>query len=191
MITTAPRTLRFSLALAGAMLLASPLAAQESASTETPIATMELSGGTVTIALRPDLAPGHVERITTLANSGFYDGLTFHRVIAGFMAQTGDPLGNGTGGSDLPDLRAEFSQESFVTGTLGMARQGDPFVDSANSQFFIVTADSPHLNGSYTLFGEVIEGMEHVLAIPAGTGGNGRVVGEPERIVSFRVDTAE
>ena len=189
MITTATRTLSLSLALTGAMLMPAPLAAQDA--TENPIATLELAGGTVTIELRQDLAPGHVERITTLANSGFYDGLTFHRVIAGFMAQTGDPLGNGTGGSDLPDLAAEFNQESFVTGTLGMARKGDPFVDSANSQFFIVTADSPHLNGSYTLFGEVIEGMEHVLAIAPGTGGNGAVVGDREQIISLRVETAE
>jgi len=154
-----------------------------------PVAVLELANGTVEIALREDLAPNHVERITTLANDGFYDGLAFHRVIANFMAQTGDPLGNGTGGSDLPDLAAEFSSEPFVRGTVGMARAASP--DSANSQFFIVTANAPHLNGGYTLFGEVISGMEFVDAIKLGTGPNGMVDGEPDRIVSLRVTPSE
>ncbi|WP_404404106.1 peptidylprolyl isomerase [Pelagibacterium halotolerans] len=150
-----------------------------------PIATLELEDGTVTIALRPDLAPEHVARITELANSGFYDGLKFHRVIEGFMAQTGDPLGNGTGGSDLPDLDAEFSDAPFVRGTLGMARTMDP--NSANSQFFIVTADAPHLNGQYTLFGEVIDGMEYIDQIEKGDARANGMVEDPDTIVSLRV----
>lgn len=152
---------------------------------DAPIATLTLESGEVTIALRPDLAPAHVERITELANSGFYDGLNFHRVIEGFMAQTGDPLGNGTGGSDLPDLAAEFSNEPFVRGTLGMARSMNP--NSANSQFFIVTADAPHLNGQYTLFGNVISGMELVDELEKGDPRANGVVENPDIMVSLRV----
>ena len=124
------------------------------------------SGGDVVIKLRPDLAPGHVERIRTLANSGFYDGVTFHRVIPGFMAQGGDPTGRGTGGSDLPDLKAEFSREPHVRGTCSMARTPDP--NSANSQFFICFDDAGFLDGQYTVWGEVESGMEHVDALPKG-----------------------
>ncbi|WP_375142867.1 peptidylprolyl isomerase [Pelagibacterium sp. 26DY04] len=152
---------------------------------DTPIATLMLESGEVTIALRPDLAPEHVSRITELANSGFYDGLKFHRVIDGFMAQTGDPLGNGTGGSDLPDLAAEFSNEPFVRGTLGMARSMDP--NSANSQFFIVTADSPHLNGQYTLFGHVVSGMELIDGLEKGPASANGAVANPDIMVSLRV----
>lgn len=150
-----------------------------------PVATLTLESGDVTIALRPDLAPEHVARITELANSGFYDGLTFHRVIEGFMAQTGDPLGNGTGGSDLPDLAAEFSSEPFTRGTVGMARSMSP--NSANSQFFIVTADAPHLNGQYTLFGNVIGGMELVDQLEKGDPRANGVVTNPDIMVSLRV----
>ena len=152
---------------------------------DAPIATITLESGDVVVALRPDLAPEHVARFTELANSGFYDGLVFHRVIEGFMAQTGDPRGDGTGGSDLPDLAAEFSQESFTRGTLGMARSMDP--NSANSQFFIVTADAPHLNGQYTLFGDVIEGMEHVDDIEQGDPRANGAVENPDIMVSVRV----
>ncbi len=124
------------------------------------------SGGDVVIKLRPDLAPGHVERITTLAKQGFYDGVVFHRVIPGFMAQGGDPTGTGMGGSDLPDIKAEFNAESHVRGVCSMARSSNP--NSANSQFFICFDDAGFLNGQYTAWGNVIEGMEHVDALPKG-----------------------
>ena len=124
------------------------------------------SGGDVVIRLRPDLAPGHVERIKSLATSGFYDGVTFHRVIPGFMAQGGDPTGRGTGGSDLPDLKAEFSREPHDRGTCSMARTNDP--NSANSQFFICFGDAGFLDGQYTVWGEVESGMEHVDSLPKG-----------------------
>ena len=122
---------------------------------------IELKSGRVVIALRPDLAPKHVERIKMLARKGFYDGIVFHRVLNGFMAQTGDPTGTGMGGSDLGNLPAEFSRtERYMRGTVGMARTQDP--NSANSQFFIMFAEAPGLNGQYTIWGRVVEGMEHV-----------------------------
>ena len=124
------------------------------------------SGGDVVIRLRPDLAPEHVERITTLANQGFYDGVKFHRVIPGFMAQGGDPTGTGMHGSDLPDLPAEFSDEPHVRGTCSMARAQNP--NSANSQFFICFDDARFLDGQYTVWGQVESGMEHVDALPKG-----------------------
>ena len=124
------------------------------------------SGGDVVIKLRPDLAPGHVERITDLASSGFYDGVKFHRVIPGFMAQGGDPTGTGMHGSDKPDLSAEFSSEPHVRGTVSMARKGDP--NSANSQFFICFGDAGFLDNQYTVWGEVESGMEYVDALPVG-----------------------
>ena len=129
--------------------------------------TFSLStGGDVAIKLRPDLAPGHVERITDLARSGFYDGVKFHRVIPGFMAQGGDPTGTGMHGSDKPDLKAEFSSEPHVRGTVSMARKGDP--DSANSQFFICFDDAGFLDNQYTVWGEVESGMKYVDALPVG-----------------------
>jgi len=129
--------------------------------------TFNLStGGDVVIKLRPDLAPGHVERISDLASSGFYDGVVFHRVIPGFMAQGGDPTGTGTGGSDRPNLKAEFSSEPHVRGTCSMARSSNP--DSANSQFFICFSDARFLDNQYTVWGEVESGMEHVDALPVG-----------------------
>jgi peptidylprolyl isomerase len=146
---------------------------------------LELKDGTVEIRLRPDLAPNHVERIKTLARQGFYDGIVFHRVIEGFMAQTGDPTGTGTGGSDLPDLKAEFSPRPFERGVLGMARTSDP--DSANSQFFIMFASAPHLNGQYTVFGEVTKGMDLVDNIRRGDPARGGQVSDPDRIVSLKV----
>jgi peptidylprolyl isomerase len=123
-------------------------------------------GGDVVIKLRPDLAPGHVERITGLANEGFYDGVVFHRVIPGFMAQGGDPSGSGMGGSDKPDLKAEFNAEPHVRGTCSMARTQDP--NSANSQFFICLDDARFLDKQYTVWGQVESGMEHVDALPKG-----------------------
>ncbi|WP_196258363.1 peptidylprolyl isomerase [Pelagibacterium limicola] len=164
-----------------------PMIAQAEIPADTPVAALTLADGEVLIALRPDLAPNHVARITELANSGFYDGIVFHRVIPGFMAQTGDPTGTGTGGSDLPNLEAEFSNANFTRGTVGMARSANP--NSANSQFFIVTADSPHLNGQYTLFGNVISGMELVDNIKQGDQRANGVVDDPDAMISLRVAT--
>jgi peptidylprolyl isomerase len=124
------------------------------------------TGGDVVIRLRPDLAPGHVARITELANEGFYDGVVFHRVIPGFMAQGGDPSGTGMGGSDKPNLKAEFNAEPHVRGVCSMARTNDP--NSANSQFFICFDDATFLDRQYTVWGQVVEGMEHVDALPKG-----------------------
>jgi len=148
---------------------------------------MDLKTGPVKIKLRPDLAPKHVERITTLANKGFYDGVVFHRVIPDFMAQTGDPTGTGTGGSDLPDLKAEFSAEKHKRGTVSMARKGTP--DSANSQFFICFGDAPWLDRQYTVWGEVVEGMDHVDAIKkGGEHNNGAISGQPDKILKMRAE---
>ena len=146
---------------------------------------MELEGGTVTIALRPDIAPNHAERLKTLARQGFYDGVPFHRVIAGFMAQTGDPTGTGMGGSDLPDLNAEFSDVHFGRGIVGMARAQDP--DSANSQFFIMYGDVPQLDGQYTVIGEVVSGMDAVDAIKKGDEAKNGMVDGPDKIISLKV----
>jgi peptidyl-prolyl cis-trans isomerase B (cyclophilin B) len=140
---------------------------------------LETTKGRVVIELRPDLAPGHVERIKTLANQGFYDGVPFHRVIEGFMAQTGDPTGTGAGGSDLPDLRAEFNAEPHVRGTCSMARTSAPH--SANSQFFICFGDARFLDKQYTVWGKVVEGMENVDKIK-----RGEPVRDPDKIVSAR-----
>jgi peptidylprolyl isomerase len=146
---------------------------------------LELKDGRVVIELLPDLAPRHVERVKTLARQGFYDGTVFHRVIEGFMAQGGDPTGTGTGGSDLGNLPAEFTrQRGFVRGTVGAARTGDP--NSANSQFYIMFAPAPHLDGQYTIWGQVTEGMEHIDAIKRGSGGSG-MVSNPDKIVSMKV----
>ena len=124
------------------------------------------TGGDVVIRLRPDLAPGHVARITELANEGFYDGVVFHRVIPGFMAQGGDPSGTGMGGSDKPNLKAEFNDEPHVRGVCSMARTMEP--NSANSQFFICFDDATFLDRQYTVWGQVVEGMEFVDALPKG-----------------------
>jgi len=148
---------------------------------------LEIEHGTVTIALRPDLAPKHVEQIKALARRGFYDNTPFHRVIEGFMAQGGDPTGTGTGGSDLPDLEAEFSQPSvarFLRGTVGAARTQNP--NSANSQFFIMFAPASSLDGQYTIWGQVTAGMEAVDRIKRGAGMSGIVQG-PDRIRSMKV----
>jgi peptidylprolyl isomerase len=130
--------------------------------------TLDTGNGTgdVVIKLRPDLAPGHVARITELAKDGFYDGVVFHRVIPGFMAQGGDPTGTGMGGSDKPDIKAEFSSEPHVRGVCSMARASNP--NSANSQFFICFDDATFLDRQYTVWGQVTSGMEHVDALPKG-----------------------
>jgi peptidyl-prolyl cis-trans isomerase B (cyclophilin B) len=148
---------------------------------------MDLKTGPVKVKLRPDLAPNHVARITELANQGFYDGVVFHRVIPDFMAQTGDPTGTGSGGSDLPDLKAEFSNEAHKRGTVSMARTSNP--NSANSQFFICFADAPWLDRQYSVWGEVVEGMEHVDSIKkGGEHNNGAISGEPDKILKMRVE---
>ena len=156
---------------------------------------LKLKNGDVKIKLFPDVAPKHVERITLLANEGKYDNVVFHRVIDGFMAQTGDvKFGNsssndydirraGTGGSDLPDLKAEFNELPHDRGTLSMARSTDP--NSANSQFFICFEPAPYLDRNYTVFGKVIEGMEYVDQIKKGDGPNG-AVSKPDKIISFK-----
>ena len=146
---------------------------------------MDLKTGPVKIKLRPDLAPNHVARIKGLANKGFYDGVVFHRVIPGFMAQTGDPTGTGSGGSDLPDLKAEFSSESHKRGTVSMARTSNP--NSANSQFFICFDEAPWLDKQYTVWGHVVEGMDHIDAIKkGGEHNNGEISGAPDKIVKMR-----
>ena len=148
--------------------------------------TIDLKTGPVKIKLRPDLAPNHVARVKELANAGFYDGLPFHRVIPGFMAQTGDPTGTGSGRSDKPNLKAEFSKEPHVRGTCSMARSSSP--NSANSQFFICFADAPWLNGQYTVWGQVTDGMDHVDAIKkGGEHNNGAISGEPDKMLKVRV----
>jgi peptidylprolyl isomerase len=145
---------------------------------------IELEWGRVVVEMRPDLAPKHVARIKQLARQKFYDGIVFHRVIPGFMAQTGDPEGNGTGGSGIK-LQAEFSNEKHVRGVTSMARARDP--DSADSQFFIMLADSPHLDGQYTIWGKVTAGMEHIDRIKKGSQYNNGAVDNPDKMVTVRV----
>jgi peptidylprolyl isomerase len=155
-----------------------------------------LKDGDVTIALRPDLAPKHVAQIKKLVREGAYDNVAFHRVIGGFMAQTGDvqfgdmesgydPNMVGTGGSELPDIPAEFSSAHFERGTVGMARSADP--DSANSQFFIMFAPAPHLNGGYTVVGQVESGMELVDKIKKGDAADNGAVENPDRMIKVRI----
>ena len=146
---------------------------------------MTLKNGDVIIELFPDVAPKTVAQIKALARQGFYDGTPFHRVIEGFMAQGGDQTGTGTGASKLPNVPLEPSQRHFVRGVAGMARASDP--NSGNSQFFIMFAPAPSLDGQYTVWGRVIGGMEHVDQIKRGTGPNGQVVGEPDKIIRMRV----
>jgi cyclophilin family peptidyl-prolyl cis-trans isomerase len=145
---------------------------------------MDVPAGRVVIELRPDLAPKTVAHIKELTRRGFYDGLTFHRVIDGFMAQTGDPKGNGSGGSGQ-NVKAEFNQAHFVRGTVGLARANDP--DSGDSQFFICFKPSPFLDGNYTIFGQVASGMEHVDAIKKGDASRNGQVTNPDRILRMQV----
>ncbi|MBX6427115.1 MAG: peptidylprolyl isomerase [Variibacter sp.] len=148
------------------------------------IVQIDTTKGRITVALRPDLAPRHVERIKALANEKFYDNAPFHRVIEGFMAQTGDGArGDGTGKSKYPDLPAEFSDVPFRRGVVGMARAANP--NSANSQFFIMFADAPHLDGQYTVVGQVISGMDVVDKLK-----RGEPVRDPDRILQMRVGAA-
>ena len=145
---------------------------------------LDLKDGRVVIELRPDLAPNHVARIKQLSRAGFYDGIVFHRVIAGFMAQTGDPTGTGAGGSELPNLQAEFSSKKHVRGIVSMARSSNP--NRANSQFFIVYKDASWLDNQYTVWGRVTSGMEFVDNIRKGHPQSGEV-DDPDKIVSMRV----
>ena len=146
---------------------------------------MDTKDGRVTIRLRPDLAPKHVERVKMLSREHFYDGTPFHRVIEGFMAQGGDPTGTGSGGSKYPDLPAEFTtQTKFLRGTVGAARTGNP--NSANSQFYIMFAPASHLDGQYTIWGQVVSGMDVIDKIKRGTGGGG-TVSSPDKIIRMQV----
>jgi len=145
---------------------------------------LDVPAGRVVIALRPDLAPNHVARIKELAREGFYDGIVFHRVIDGFMAQTGDPKGNGTGGSGQ-NLAAEFSKEKHVRGTASMARAQSP--DSADSQFFICFAPAPFLDGQYTIWGQVTEGMDVVDQIKKGDEAQNGMVANPDKIKKMQI----
>lgn len=156
--------------LGGLVIAMTPPASAEAGLDPENTLVIELETGTVTVQLLPEIAPKHVARVKELAREGFYDGVVFHRVIPGFMAQTGDPTGTGTGGSSKPDLPAEFSKEPFERGTIGAARTQNP--NSANSQFFICFAAAPHLNGQYTVWGRVVDGMELV---------DGLAKGEPPR----------
>jgi len=155
----------FSLVLFAGMLLMAESNDVQAASKENTL-YLDLKYGRVTIALRPDVAPKHVARIKKLTREGFYDGIVFHRVIKGFMAQSGDPTGTGTGGSKYPDIPAEFSSVPYVRGTLGMARSSNP--NSANSQFFITFRSTEFLDGKYTVWGKVVDGMDLVDKIAKG-----------------------
>jgi peptidylprolyl isomerase len=170
-------------ALALPLLAATAVGAATGDSANTVV--MTLKNGKVVIRLHPDWAPKHVAQIETLVKRGFYDGIVFHRVIPGFMAQTGDPTGTGEGGSDLPNLPAEFNKTHFKRGIVGMARTQDP--NSANSQFFICFGDAGFLDGQYTAFGEVVSGMDVVDKIKAGTEANNGQVTNPDKIITMRM----
>jgi peptidylprolyl isomerase len=185
MITRRRRLVFTSLAIPA--VLKGLMMAEDAEAQPTPENTLnlDLKDGRVVIELRPELAPKHVAQIKTLASRGFYDNTPFHRVIEGFMAQGGDPTGTGTGGSDLPNLPAEFSTSArFVRGTCGMARSQNP--NSANSQFFIMFAPSPSLDGQYTIWGRVISGMDAVDKIKRGDQARNGVVTGPDRVVRMR-----
>jgi peptidylprolyl isomerase len=183
------KTDRRSFVAAGSALVLSPLLLSQNvkAQADDPQNTvfLDTKDGRVTIRLRPDLAPKHVAQIKTLVSQGFYDGIVFHRVIDGFMAQTGDPTGTGMGGSKLPNIPAEFNQAPFRRGTLGMARANDP--NSANSQFFICFAEAAFLNGNYTVFGEVVSGMEVVDKIKKGAANANGQVQNPDKIIKMQL----
>ena len=175
---------RRSLVLAASLAAAFP-AAGLAAGAEPHTLYLDTKDGRVVIKLRADLAPKHVAQIETLAKRHFYDGIVFHRVIDGFMAQTGDPTGTGMGKSDLPNIPAEFSKEKFVRGTLGMARSQNP--DSANSQFFICLAPARYLEEQYTVIGEVVSGMDVVDKIKKGDKADNGKVSNPDKIIKLRL----
>ena len=170
---------------AGAALGTVPARAADDANT----VVMTTKDGKITIQLEPSLAPNHVKQIEALVKDHFYDGIVFHRVIGGFMAQTGDPTGTGTGGSKLPDLKAEFTATPFTRGTLGMARSSSP--DSANSQFFICLGDAPFLNNQYTVVGHVTSGMDVVDKIKKGASDDNGKVTNPDKIVTMRMASSK
>jgi peptidylprolyl isomerase len=176
---------KLATAIAAALMFLTAPALAQTADPENTL-LLQLKDGTVTIQLRPDLAPNHVARLKELTRKGFYDGVVFHRVIAGFMAQTGDPTGTGSGGSDLPDLNAEFTNTHFGRGVIGMARTNDP--NSANSQFFIMYDDASSLDGQYTVFGEVVSGMEFVDNIKKGDEADNGMVTDPDKIISAKIE---
>jgi cyclophilin family peptidyl-prolyl cis-trans isomerase len=173
------------LAVLALMLFTVAPAAAQPASDPSNTVYLQTKDGRVTIRLRPDLAPKHVEQVKALTKRGFYDGIVFHRVIPGFMAQTGDPTGTGTGGSDLPNIPAEFTQEPFKRGSVGMARSQSP--NSANSQFFICYEGCGSLTGQYTLFGEVVSGMDVVDKIKKGSAADNGQVTNPDKIVKMQL----
>jgi peptidylprolyl isomerase len=176
--------MKSTIAALALMLVAVPALAQGGTDPQNTV-YLDTKDGRITIRLRPDLAPKHVERIKALTKRGFYDGIVFHRVIPGFMAQTGDPTGTGMGGSDLPNLPAEFTPTPYKRGSLGMARSQSP--SSANSQFFICYDGCGGLTGQYTLFGEVVSGMDVVDKIKKGSAAeNGKVV-NPDKIVKMQL----
>lgn len=177
--------LRSSLAILALAASLGCAQAQAPASDPNNTVVLETKDGSITIRLRPDLAPKHVEQIKALAKRGFYDGIVFHRVIDGFMAQTGDPTGTGTGKSDLPNLPAEFTPTPYKVGSVGMARSASP--DSANSQFFICYEGCGSLTGQYTLFGEVVSGMDVARKIKKGSSANNGQVSAPDKIVRMRL----
>jgi cyclophilin family peptidyl-prolyl cis-trans isomerase len=177
---------KLTLVAFGALLALAPATAQQPRPDPANTLNIDLKDGRVVVRMRPDLAPRHVERIKTLAQRGFYDGIVFHRVIEGFMAQTGDPTGTGSGGSDLPNLRAEFTPEQYKRGTIGMARTSDP--NTANSQWFICYDGCGPLTGQYTIWGEVVSGMELVDKIKKGARGSGAVT-DPDKMVRVRLAT--
>ena len=172
--------------VAGALVLASlvPAVAQQANDPQNTV-FLDTKDGRIAIRLRPDLAPKHVAQIKALTKKGFYNGVPFHRVIAGFMAQTGDPTGTGTGKSDLPDIPAEFTKTQFKRGSVGMARSSDP--NSANSQFFICYEGCGPLTGKYTLFGEVVSGMDVADKIKKGDPANNGTVTNPDKIVKMQM----
>jgi len=174
---------------AGALVLAGlvPAAAQQPAADPHNTVYLDTKDGRITIRLRPDLAPKHVEQIKALTKQGFYNGVPFHRVIEGFMAQTGDPTGTGTGKSDLPNIPAEFTKTPYKKGSVGMARSQDP--NSANSQFFICYEGCGPLTGQYTLFGEVVSGMDVAEKIKKGNPAANGMVSSPDKIVKMQLAT--
>ncbi len=176
-----PTLLAFMIALA----IAAPGAAQQAPADPENTLYLDTKDGRVVIRLRPDLAPKHVQQIKTLTKRGFYDGVVFHRVIPGFMAQTGDPTGTGTGRSDLPNIPAEFTSTPYKRGSVGMARASDP--NSANSQFFICYEGCGSLTGQYTLFGEVVSGMEVVDKIKKGDPARNGIVVNPDKIIKMQL----
>lgn len=178
------RILRFAAALIIGLMMTSESTPAEAGSDPENTLLIELKTGIVTIEMRPDLAPNHVARIKELAREGFYDGIVFHRVIEGFMAQTGDPEGTGMGGSGQK-LMAEFTNEPHRRGAVSMARSSNP--NSGDSQFFIVLDDAPHLNGQYTLWGYVVDGMDHVDQIKKGVQSMNGKVYEPDQMLSVKV----